>query len=224
MWAVGFPTGTAALEDMAYAAAWSQAEALLGSNLLTGTVAAERHIWPRGWLDYDLNFRYLQLDKTYLTSVVTATLTHDLGNCDCGTDDVSACVLPYDLRRSVVEVRASDAPISGGCGCVMCNREAWIDITYVAGAWNTPGDIPADVKLAIATLAQEWKALALSGGASAGAAFVTQWSSMDYSEQLGALVNTPADKSAAANLAATVFRRYRVNRMVGFRGRPAIDG
>jgi len=222
--AIGFATGTTALEDLAWEAAWEQAETLLGSNLLTGTVAAERHIWPRGWLDYDANFRYLQLDKTYLTSVVTCTLTHDLGECDCGTDDVSACVLPYDLRRSVVEIRSSEASISAGCGCVMCNKEAWVDITYVAGAWNTPADIPATVKLAIATLAQDWKSLALSGGATASAGFVDQWSSMDYSERLGLLAKTEAGSSPAANLAAGVFRKYKVKRMVALRGRPSVGG
>jgi len=223
MAAVGFATGTAALEDMAWQAAWDQAETLLGSNILTGTVT-ERHIWPRGWLDYDANFRYLQLNKTYLTSVITATLTHDLGECDCGTDDVSACVLEYDLRRSVVEIRSSEASISAGCGCVMCNKEAWVDIVYIAGAWDTPADIPATVKLAIATLAQDWKNLALSGGATVSAGFIDQWSSMDYSERLGLLVKTDAGSSPAANLAAMVFRKYKVKRMVALRGRPSVTG
>jgi hypothetical protein len=224
MYAVGFPTGTAAVDDMAWEAAWDGAETLLGTNLLTGTVGPERHIWPRGWVDWDTPYRYLQLAKTYLVSVTTATLTHDLGECDCGTDDVSACVLPYDLRRSVVEVRPTDAGICAGCGCVLCNKEAWIDVTYVAGVWNTLGDIPATVKLAIATLAQEWKQIMATAGASAASALVTQWSSMDYSETKGLQVKTAAGPSPAANLAAGVFRRYKVNRMVGLRGRPSVTG
>jgi len=224
MYAVGFATGTVAAEDMAWEAAWEQAETLLGTNILTGTVAGERHIWPRGWVDYGTNFRYLQLKKTHLVSVVTCTLTHDLGNCDCGTDDVTACALEYNPRQSIIEVRSSQASISAGCGCVLCNKEAWIDVTYIAGVWNTLADIPATVKLALVTLAQDWKGLMATAGAAAAAAFVDQWSSMDYSERRGLLTKTAAGSSPAANLAAAVFRKYKVSRMVALRGRPSVTG
>jgi hypothetical protein len=221
---VGFLTGAEALEDMAWETAWEQAEDMVGTNLLTGTVAEERHIWPRGWLDYDLNFRYLQLEKTWLISVTTATLTHDLGNCECGTDDVSACVLEYNLKQSIAEIRSSEAAISAGCGCVMCNKEAWLDVTYVAGLYNTPADMPSSVKIAIATLAQDWKRLMDTAGGSAADGFIDQWSSMDYSEKRGLLQRTPGGPSPAANAAWLALRKLRVNRMVALRGRPSQGG
>jgi len=221
--AIGFLTGTvAALDDVAYKMAWQVAEDYLGTNLITGTVAAERHIFPQGWLDFDLNFRFLQLDKTYLVSVTTATVVHDLGSCDCDTDDVSACVLAYDLRQSTVEVRASSGAISAGCTCLLDLKPAWVDVTYVAGIWACLADIPATVKVALAILAKEFQALGASGGATVSASFVTEWQSMDYQERLN-LTTTVLGSSPQANMAARLLRGYRVTRMVGFRGRPAVD-
>lgn len=222
--AVGFVTGTQAAEDMAWESAWDQAETLAGTNLLTGTVADERHVWPRGWTDYDAGFRYLQLNNTHIVSALTATLIHDLGSCTCETDDVSACFIMYSPRRAEVQVRAESAGISLGCACVSCGLEAYVDVTYVAGLWNTPADLPADVRLALATLAQDWKRLMLTAGATAADGFVTQWSSMDYSERRGLLRRTAIGTSPAQNLAANVFRKYKINRMVGLRGRPTVSG
>ena len=87
-------------------------------------VADERHLWPRGWLDYGAQYRYLALDKTYIVSAVTANLVHDLGSCTCGTQSVSACFIMHSLRRAELQVRASAGAISGGCCCVSCGLEA----------------------------------------------------------------------------------------------------
>jgi hypothetical protein len=221
---VGFMTGTAAQEDMAWAVAWEGVEEYLSTNILTGTVADERHIFPRGFLDYDTNFRYLMLDKTYLQSITSVVVAHDTGSCDCDTDDIAGCVLEYDLRRSIVEVRDAGSAITAGCGCLGCGRPAWVDVAYVAGLWNTPADIPDSVKLSLAVLAAEAKDISGSGGANVGAGFVNSWRSMDYSESAGLQATTPLGSSAAANFAYQKLRKYKIRRMVGFRGRPSVIG
>jgi hypothetical protein len=221
---VGFTTGTAALEDMAWATAWEGAEDYLSTNILTGAIADERHIFPRGFLDYDTNFRYLMLDKTYLQSITSVVVAHDTGSCDCDTDDIVGCVLTYDLKRSIVEVREAGGAIAAGCGCLGCGKPAWVDVAYVAGIWNTPADIPISVKMALAVLAAEAKDIAGSGGASVGAGFVNSWRSMDYSESSGLQAKTPLGTSAAANYAYQKLRKYKVRRMAGLRGRPSVIG
>ncbi len=221
--AIGFMTGTsAALDDVAYGMAWEAAEAYLGTNLLMTGTDCERHMFPKGWLDFDANFRYLQLNKANLVSVVSATVVHDMASCDCYTDDVTACTLAYDLRQSIVEIRAGAGAIAAGCGCLACGLPAWVDICYIAGLWASLADMPDGVKVAVAILAQEFQALVGGGGANINASFVTQWSSMDYSETL-ALVGTVLGSSAQASMADRLLRPFKVKRMVGFRGRPAFD-
>lgn len=221
---VGFMAGTDAQEDMAWAMAWESVEDYLSTNILTGTIADERHVFPRGFLDYNTNFRYLQLDKNYLISITAATVAHDTGRCDCVTDDIAACMLLYDPRRSIVEVRACGSSIAGGCNCLGAGLAAWVDVSYVAGIWNTLADIPDTVKMALAVLAQEAKDIAASSGANVGAGFVNSWRSMDYSETVGLQGKTPLGTSAAANYAYQKLRKYKVRRMAAFRGRPSVIG
>lgn len=223
--AIGFLSGTAAaLEDVAVKMAWSAAESYLGTNLLTGTVADEQHIWPRGWLDYDPEFRFIQLQKCHVLTITSALVTHDVGTCDCDLTDVAACLLVHNPRTGVVEVRASLGSVASGCSCILDSKPVWVTVTYVAGLWNSLGDMPDDVKFAIAILTSEFVALAAGGGAGVNAGFVTQWSSMDYSESLGLLQTSILGSSPAANWALRLLRPYKVRRMVGFRGRPSVTG
>ncbi len=218
---LGFATGTQAVEDSAWSTAWESAEEFVSTNLLTGTISAERHVWPAGWTDYGENFwRMVQLKKTHLTTVTTATIVHDIGSCDCDTDDVTGCVVYYSKERSQVEIRASSASLSAGCGCLLCNKPAYVDFDYVAGLWACVEDLPDKVKLALAVLAKEFKELMETDGASASAAFVDQWSSMDYSEKRGFAAKTSLGASPQANMAARLLKGYRIRRMPALRGRP----
>ena len=121
-------------------------------------------------------------------------------------------------------MRACGGAISYGCGCVNCAKEAYVDVSYIAGLWNTPADLPSNVKLVLATLAQDWKRLMATAGATAPDGFVSQFSSMDYSERRGLLRPTAIGTSPAHNMAAQVFRKHKVNRMMGLRGRPSVTG
>jgi hypothetical protein len=220
---VGFLTGTQAQEDMAWGMAQEDAETFLSTNLLTGTVAEERHIWPQGWLDYDTNFRFLQLKKTHVRSITLVQVVHDLESCNCETDTITGCMLLYRPLAGEVEVRHEGVAFCGGCCCAAQNKPAWVDVTYVAGLWDTLADMPGTVKMALAILAREYKQLMQTAGASAGSGFVNSWRSMDYSETGGLLSKTVIGSSPEANYAARLLRKYQVRRMVAFRGRPAFD-
>lgn len=218
--AYGFLSGTQGQDDIAWAIAWDMAEDALGTNILTGTVSAERQMWPAGWIEYNVPFRMVQLNKTHLISVDTATIVHDLGNCSCGTDDVTGCVIPYSLERSEVEIRSTEEAICQGCSCVRCSLPAYVDWTYTAGIWNALEDLPYDVKVALAILAKEQRSLAESDGAEMADGFVDQWRSMDYSERRGLLRRSKLGTSASANQAERLLKKYRIRRMVGMRSRP----
>ena len=220
---VGFLTGTQAQEDMAWEMGWEDAETFLSTNLLTGTVADERHIWPQGWLDYDSNFRFVELRKTHVISITSTTVVHDLGSCSCETDTITGCVILWERRQGVVEVRREGLALSAGCCCAAENKPTNVDVTYVAGIWNTPADLPGTVKMALAILAQEYKELMNTAGATAGAGFVNSWRSMDYSETGGLLSKTVIGASPQANMAARLLRKYKVLRMAAFRGRPSVE-
>lgn len=220
---VGFLTGTQAQEDMAWGMAWEDAETFLSTNLLTGTVADERHIWPQGWLDYDSNFRFLQLKRVHVISITTALVVHDLGSCSCETDTITGCIILWRPIAGEVEVRREGVALSANCCCAAENKPTNVDVTYVAGLWNTPADLPDTVKMALAILAREYKQLMDTAGATAGAGFVNQWRSMDYSETGGLLSKTLIGASPEANMAARFLRKYQVRRMVAFRGRPSVE-
>ncbi len=212
---LGFATGTAAQNLAAMSIAWELAEYAIGTNLLTGT-ACEEYNWPTGWVDWDQPFRMVQLRKTRLTSITSVTIHHELFDCACGEELISGCATIYNHDRS--EIALTDCLSPGGlCGC-STQHPFKSEICYVAGLYNTVGDLADSIVTALGLLFSWWFNLLATGGSDASSGFLQSWRSMDYSESYGFITKNIIGTSPQAAAAWMLLRRFRIYRIVAIRG------
>jgi len=218
--ALGFITGSEAQNLAAWEIAWELAETAVAGNLLTGT-DCDVYDRPTGWLDYNEQFAYLMLKRPHLISINSVVINHDLFDCSCGNDDVSGCAVVYNSRLAIVRLESCQSPANCSCSA---GRPAQVTICATSGLFNTLGDLPQTVKMAIALLASWWLTVLSSGGADASSGFVDSWRSMDYAESLKFLEKTVLGSSPQALAAWQLLRRYRVVRPVSIRGHYPTQG
>jgi len=217
---LGFITGSAAQNLAAWAIAWELGEAAVAGNFLTGT-DCDVYDRPTGWLDYAENFGYLMLKRPHLVSVDSVTINHDLFDCACGTEDVTGCAVVYNSRLGIVRLESCQSPANCSCST---GRPGQVTICATSGLFNTLGDLPQTVKMALALLASWWLTVLSSGGADASSGFVDSWRSMDYSESLKFIESNVLGSSPQAAAAWQLLRRYRVKRAVAARGHYPTQG
>lgn len=206
--AVGDATAAQVMRGLAIA--WRQAENYLNANMLvaTGTYTA---VWPS-----DGN---MDLDKGYLTGLVSVTARHDLSTCTCQTQDFSECAIIVDQRTGVISLRSCHSSLGSQCASGQCGSPAvsmvprLAIVTYGSGIWESRTEIPEDVVLALVQLSRKWVEVVL-GRTEPGAPAIQSYSEMGYSETRAPLRQTKIGVGFAEQLLADTLRNYRVKRMV----------
>jgi len=213
---LGFLSGTST--DIALAAmetAWDLAERGLSTGILITGTSCEVYDRPTGHIDYNERFGFLQLQQTNLVSIESVTILHDKFACDCVDQEVAGCAHVYNSLFGHIRVEDCYGPCE--CACAATGRPSQIQVCYMAGLWNTLADVPRSVLIALGLIAQWYAEVMETSGEQASTAFVSQWSSMDYSESYDFLEKNIIGTSPQLALAWNNLRRYKTRRGVAMR-------
>ena len=208
----GMPTGSATTAQLnaALGIAFEQIEDYIGTNIIVSTESAEEHLWPNGSRDWNQRYNTIRLNKHHLVSVTTVTVRHDDGDCNCTTHDFTGCALVRSLEEALLDVRDCNQGSSAHCSCGW-DRAFRVLVTYTAGIFSN-ANLTDDMKLAIVMVAREILDQMLAGSTSEmGAANITSWRSMDYSESRSKSVkDTSLGNSWISDYVAKLLSKYKL--------------
>lgn len=208
----GMPTGSATTAQLnaALSIAFEQIEDYIGTNIVVSTETDEEHLWPGS-----RNFR---LNKHRLVSVTTVVVKHDDGDCFCTTHDFTGCALVKNLEESLLSVRDCNQSVSSNCNCTGSNPFKVL-VTYAAGIF-LDANLDDTMKMAIVMVAREVLDQMLAGSTSEmGAANITSWRSMDYSETRSKTTKeTSLGNSWISDYVARLLEKYKLKVAFSLRG------
>lgn len=181
---------------------------------LTPTQQTEEYPWPF--------MQSLQLRKRRIITVDTVLALHTL-DCNCEWDSVTECAVILNALQGIINpIACGSFPCCTNnglwCGCVCPAR---IRVTYTAGfsaTFFTDSKVGKATRHALAMIAK-YLLPEITSLTPSGAKIIKSWSSMDYSESLGASASWMTDTNPLLVAAYDILSTLKKKRFLGITGR-----